>query len=423
MTRDPSSCLDIGEDPKRDLELVESLSDLLYRSEPARGGLDSQLLDLQCRYGDYLYTELIYLLSHLRFEPDEAKVHWQRIAQHRDFLLEKLGTPVDVRVALLSYFVDVSKKLKNPKIMELKLFEETQASLYRDALTGLCNFRYFRDHLTREIERAVRYNLPLSLVMMDIDDFKSYNDEKGHQAGNEALATVARLLAESLRTIDVPARYGGEEFAVILPMTSKSDAHMVAERARSLIEEHVFSKTDEQSRTTLTVSMGIATFPADASNANEIVRHADSAMYVAKTLGKNRVHLYGHSRRSYFRIRTTLQGELRELSAENRQFTAVNLCERGLLLHVQTRLTEGTLLDLDLKLPNSRRRMAISGRVIRVEKLKSGVFEAAIRIVEIETKNHKLLGEFIRSVESSSESHEQEAPAQQPLETVGAKQK
>jgi len=421
MARDPNSRLDTGEDPKREFELVESLSNLLYRSEPAVGGLNSQLLDLHRSFGDRVYAELIYLLSHLRFEPGEAKFHWQRIAEHRDFLLDKLGAPVDVRVALLSYFVDVSKKLKNPKIMELKLYEETQASLYRDALTGLCNFRYFRDHLTREIERAARYNLPLSLVMMDVDDFKSYNDEKGHEAGNEALATVASLLVESLRTIDVPARYGGEEFAIILPTTSKADAHGVAERARSLIEEHEFSKTDEQSRTTLTVSMGIATFPADASNANEIIRHADSAMYVAKTLGKNRVHLYGHSRRSYFRIHATLQGEFREMSAEHGQFTAVNLCERGLLLHVQRRLSEGTLLDLDLRLPNSRPKVAISGRVVRVEELKFGGFEAAIRIVEIGTQDHRRLAEFIRSVESNSEPGDRKAPAEEPLESAVAK--
>jgi len=402
MSRDPNSLLETEENPNRELELVESLSDLLYRSEPATGGLDSQLLDLQCRYGDHLYTELIYLLSHLRFEPDEAKVHWQRIAQHRDSLQEKLGTRVDIRVALLSYFVDVSKKLKNPKIMELKLFEETQASLYRDELTGLCNFRFFRDHLTREIRRAERYHLLLSLVMMDIDDFKSYNDENGHEAGNEALATVARLLGESLRTIDVPARYGGEEFAFILPTTSKSDAHMVAERARSRIEDHVFSKTAKGPRPTLTVSMGIATFPADAGNTDELIRHADSALYVAKTLGKNRVHLYGHSRRSYFRVDTTLQGQFRELSAKDRPFTAVNLSERGLLIHAQRKLTEGTLLDLDLGLPNSKRKVVLSGRVSRVEKLKSGKFEVAIRIVDIPSQDQRLLAEFIRSMESGS---------------------
>ena len=404
MSRESNSLLDTKENPNRELELVESLSNLLYRSEPATGGLDSQLLDLQSRYGDHLYTELIYLLSHLRFETDEAKVHWQRIAQHRDSLQEKLGTRVDVRVALLSYFVDVSKKLKNPKIMELKLFEETQASLYRDELTGLCNFRFFRDHLTRELRRADRYNQLLSLVMMDIDDFKPYNDENGHEEGNKALATVAGLLAESLRTIDVPARYGGEEFAFILPTTTKSDALMVAERARARIEDHVFSSAGA----TLTVSMGVATFPSDASDTEELIQHADSALYVAKTHGKNQVHLYGHCRRSYVRIDTALKGKFRQLADERQTFTAVNLSERGLLLHVDKKLAEETLLDLDLELPGSTRKVAISGRVVRAQELKTGSFETAIRIVEMPAREQRLLAEFIRSIEADTESGDRE---------------
>jgi diguanylate cyclase (GGDEF)-like protein len=416
MSRTTSSHLETRADPNQDLELVESLSDLLYRSEPADGGLDSQLLDLHCKYGDGVYAELIHLLSHLRFDAAEAKDHWLRIAEHQDSLQQKLGTSVDVRVALLSYFVDVSKKLSNPKIMELKLFEETQASLYRDELTGLCNFRYFRDHLTREIRRADRYNQLLSLVMMDIDDFKSYNDENGHESGNEALATIARLLAESLRTIDVPARYGGEEFAFILPTTSKSDAQMVAERARSRIEDHVFSSAGEPDGTTLTVSMGIATFPSDASNGDELIRHADSALYVAKTLGKNQVHLYGHCRRSYYRLETTLQGNLRELATEKQAFTAVNLSERGLLVHLDKKLTENTLLDLDIQLPGSTRKVALSGRVIRVNKLKSGEFETAIRIVEMPPREQRLLSEFIRANQVNSESDGCGAPTEEPLE-------
>ena len=417
MTRTKNSPIESGEDPTQNLELVESLSDLLYRSRPADGGLDTPLSELHGKHGDSVYAELIYLLSHLRFDPDEAKTYWRRISQHRDSLQEKLGTSVDVRVALLSYFVDVSKKLSNPKIMELKLFEETQASLYRDELTGLCNFRYFRDHLTREIGRADRYNQLLSLVMLDIDDFKLYNDENGHEAGNVALAMVARLLAESLRTIDVPARYGGEEFAAILPTTPKSDAHMVADRARKRIEQHVFPKTGDPNGTTLTVSMGVATFPADASNGDELIRHADSALYVSKTLGKNQVHLYGHCRRSYLRIDTALQGDFRELANDRQPFTAINLSERGLLLYVDKSLAEATLLDLDLRLPGAKRRVAISGRVVRVRELPDGKYETAIRIVEMPAREQRLLAEFIRSIEERSDPDGRAAGSEEQLET------
>ncbi|NIM01822.1 MAG: diguanylate cyclase [Acidobacteria bacterium] len=413
MAPTTTSRIDAGADPMKDLELAEALSDLLYRSDPAVGGLDSQLLDLHSKHGDGIYSELIFLLSHLRFDSTEAKHHWQKIAEHRKSLEQRLESPVDLRVALLSYFVDVSRKLSNPKIMELKLFEETQASLYRDELTGLCNFRYFRDHLTRELRRADRYNQLLSLVMMDVDDFKSYNDEHGHDQGNEALATVARLLAESLRTIDVPARYGGEEFAFILPTTPKADAHLVAERARARIEEHVFSQKGTPRGTRLTVSMGVATFPSDASTAEDLIRHADSALYVAKTLGKNQVHLYGHCRRSYVRVETALEGRLRLLADVEHPFTAVNLSERGLLLHLGEEMKDGTLLELQLELPGSKREIGLSGRVTRVKPLETGKFETAIRVVEMPPREQRQMAEYIRAKEA--EEAEEEEPA-----TVGS---
>ncbi len=267
--------------------------------------------------------------------------------------------------------------------------------------------------MTRELRRADRYNQLLSLVMMDIDDFKPYNDENGHEIGNEALAMVARLLSESLRTIDVPARYGGEEFAFILPTTPKSDAQMVADRARSRIAQHLFPSADGKGAR-LTVSMGIATFPTDASTADELIRHADSALYVAKTRGKNQVHLYGHCRRSAYRIQTALQGTYRELAKKQQPFTAVNLSERGLMLHVEKELGEGTLLDLDLKLPTSQRSVAISGRVSRVRQLRPGEYEAAIRVIEMPAREQRQLVEFIRNVEENSK-NDSEPAVEEPV--------
>ena len=189
-------------------ELVETLYELLYGADLRGQALDSELQKLEHKYDGAVYAELIYLLSHLRFDPDEAKRCWQQIVEHRDSMQKRLGTSVDLRVALVRYFLEVNRKLKNPKVIELKLFEQTQASVYRDDLTGLWNFRYFREYLAREIDRGERYSPVLSLIMVDIDDFKHYNDRNGHEVGNQALATIARLLAESLRKIDVAARYG-----------------------------------------------------------------------------------------------------------------------------------------------------------------------------------------------------------------------
>lgn len=396
-----------GETPERSLKVMETIAQLLSGSDLSKPDLESDLSDLVSRHGATVYAELIHLLSHLRFEPDEARAHWTRILEHRTFMSDRLGMTVDLRVALLSYFVEVNRKLKNPKIIELQLFEQTQESAYRDELTGLCNFRYFKDHLGREIERAERYGLALSLVMVDIDDFKTYNDTNGHETGNEALATVARLLVESLRKIDVPARYGGEEFALILPSTAKLAALGVAERTRRRIDEQYFPCEGGQPLGRLTASMGIASYPADAADPSDLVRRADSALYVAKTMGKNEVHLYGQNRRSFRRIKAALDGKICVLSAECHPLTTIDISAGGLLFHVDRKLNLGSLVDVELMLPDAPRPITTCGRVVRVEEKGDDRFEAALRILHVPSEDQVLLNQFIRCT-SNDETQEQE---------------
>jgi diguanylate cyclase (GGDEF)-like protein len=369
---------------------------MLYEAEPGSADLGAGLRRLERNYEDAVHSELIYLLSHLRFEEVEARSHWLRILAHRDAMQERLGATVDLRVALLSYFLEVCRKLKNPKVIELKLFEETQASAYRDDLTGLDNFRSFREHLAREIRRGARAKTPLSLVMIDIDNFKHYNDRFGHDAGNRVLAAIAGLLRQSLRQADVPARYGGEEFALILPATQKTAACEVAERTREQIERHPFPRGQGGAAVSLTVSMGIATCPADAQDPDELVRRSDSALYYAKSRGKNQVHLYGESRRSYQRISAALQGRLHSVASEPHPFTTVNLSETGLLLLVGNALPIGSLVDITLLLPEPRRDIRASGRVIRVEERAGGRYEAAVRIIDIAAPDQLLLAKYLQ---------------------------
>ena len=392
----------VGEGSEWDPDLAETLYELLYLSDIEDQELGSELEKLEQRYEGAVYSELIHLLSHLRFEPEEAKQHWKRILAHRDSMQERLGTSIDLRVALVSYFVQVNRKLKNPKVIELKLFEETRASAYRDELTGLQNYRSFSESLPREILRCERYSTPLSLVMVDIDDFKNYNDGTGHEAGNKALATIAGLLAEAVRKIDVAARYGGEEFALILPMTPKIGAQKVAERARETIEQHIFPQEHTQPGGMLTVSMGVATFPTDATGAGSLVRSADLAMYFAKARGKNQVQLYRQSRRSYRRIRASLKGEFRVLAGDRHTMRTVNLSEGGLCFLTDLDLRVGSLIDINLVLPESSKEFVTAGRVTHMTKNEDGEFEAAVRFVDMERENRFLLTEYVRRVGLSS---------------------
>ncbi|MFZ5640201.1 MAG: diguanylate cyclase [Bacillota bacterium] len=172
-----------------------------------------------------------------------------------------------------------------------------------DGLTGLYNHRYFQQRLEVEIERAERMQMPLSLIIMDIDYFKHYNDIQGHPAGDKVLQQISRILKTSIRSIDIPVRYGGEEFAVILVDTAAGEAVEIAERIRQKVEEFPFVGRDEQPAGRLTISMGVASYPDNALKKDDLIKLADDALYKAKYISKNKVVLY-------YSVLDELKGEL-----------------------------------------------------------------------------------------------------------------
>lgn len=160
-----------------------------------------------------------------------------------------------------------------------------------DGLTGLYNHRYFHERLVLEGERAQRTAQPVSLLMIDVDYFKAYNDAHGHPAGDELLRQLSRVLLQGRRANDVVARYGGEEFCILLVDTPKHTAAALAERIRAQIVAEPFAFEATQPLRDVTVSIGVATLPDDASTADSLVSIADSALYSAKRSGRNRVEL------------------------------------------------------------------------------------------------------------------------------------
>ncbi len=167
----------------------------------------------------------------------------------------------------------------------------TNAQLYSlaitDGLTKLYIHRYFQIRLAQEIDRTKRYKLPMSLIMFDIDKFKSFNDTYGHQTGDYVLANLAKIVNVTIRNTDIPARYGGEEFAIILPETDSDEAKYVAERLRTNIETTVFEF--DKKNVKVTVSLGIATYKSDNEiTKKELIKNADTALYHAKQTGRNK---------------------------------------------------------------------------------------------------------------------------------------
>jgi len=172
------------------------------------------------------------------------------------------------------------------------LFQETKKLSLTDGMTNLHNYRYFEDRLNEEINRAKRHSKKVSLMILDIDHFKNYNDTLGHQAGDTVLRHLGKLLKATIRDEDIVARYGGEEFCIILPGIQKDGIAALGERVRSKIEFEPFHKEEIQPGGKVTVSLGIATFPDDADDFHQLVEKADKALYRAKDMGRNQTVVY-----------------------------------------------------------------------------------------------------------------------------------
>lgn len=180
-------------------------------------------------------------------------------------------------------------------IENARLFDEKKRMAATDGLTGLANHRTFYKTLEREMERARRYGHPLSLLMIDVDDFKQFNDTFGHVQGDKVLVETGGILNGLVRSIDLTARYGGEEFAVILPETAalaaageeRGSAREVAERIRAAVAAHLFEGEPERRTDKVTVSVGVAEFPTCSQDLRGLVQTADEALYRAKQKGKD----------------------------------------------------------------------------------------------------------------------------------------
>jgi diguanylate cyclase (GGDEF)-like protein len=176
-------------------------------------------------------------------------------------------------------------------IENARLFEETRQLAITDPLTGLANHRQFYDQLEREFRRAQRYQRPLTLLMLDLDRFKAFNDQFGHLAGDHALRETADVLRQNARSVDILARYGGEEFAIILPETDIQRGAAHAERIRSAVASHAFPSQETGLEHRVTVSIGVAALSPALQKIEELVHGADQALYRAKAAGRNRLEL------------------------------------------------------------------------------------------------------------------------------------
>ncbi len=241
-------------------------------------------------------TQVVIITSHSSFESAitalRAGAYDYLIKPFEDIsLIATVANRAAEKIRLSRHNAELIEALKgkNQELHRLNLAFKDLA--IRDGLTGLFNHRYFQECLAKELYRSKRHGGPVSLLFLDVDSFKAYNDAHGHVRGDQLLSVLAEILKKNLRATDTAARYGGEEFTVILPQTSREGAYALAEKIRSQVYEHAFEGSESQPSGRVTISVGIASFPEDAADGLSLVHQADQALYEAKQQGRNRVCL------------------------------------------------------------------------------------------------------------------------------------
>lgn len=252
------------------IELLKKIKQLYPETQviimTSYASLDTAITAL--RYGAYDYFFKPFKDIELVSATTARAIEKVRLVKENQRLIEELNT-------------------KNQKLSKVNSVLKNLAC--RDGLTGIFNHRYFQDSLEAELNRAGRHAGNFSLVFLDVDHFKQYNDKNGHQQGDKVLRKLAQILAKSIRKPDILARYGGEEFVIILPETPKASARIYGEKVRRGVEKYPFPGKETQPGGNLTISIGISTFPEDGRDRYSLIEYADQALYQAKKGGRNRV--------------------------------------------------------------------------------------------------------------------------------------
>jgi diguanylate cyclase (GGDEF)-like protein len=254
-----------------------------------RIGIMEKYNSVKNKYNSSFYGDLIYILTNIRLDEKRAREDWQNILKHKHIMSEKLGRNVGIRVATLDFFTNITRQITAPKIIDIKEYTKTVKESITDPLTFCYNRRYFSYVFRQHFLLAKETGRPLSLLMVDVDYFKMYNDQNGHIAGDFVLIEISRIFNVLTRKSDIVSRYGGEEFALLLNETGPEEALAVAEKIRKAIEDYRFPSEQNLPARRLTVSIGTATLADSIQEPLELIKKADEALYAAKGRGKNTV--------------------------------------------------------------------------------------------------------------------------------------
>jgi len=344
------------------------LAEILGDNRTDGNRLVSRLREIRAQEGVLACSAALRLLAHLDMSEDEAEGLLGELQEHRGRIAAALGRDPGLHVAAIDFLSNVRRLINSPTVIEYAQLERTERSAMTDPLTTMFNRRYFQGALEVEIRRSRRYSLVMSLLLLDLDFFKSVNDIYGHVVGDLVLRRAGQVVRRAVRESDVACRFGGDEFAVVLPETDRLGAYAVAERIRRRIESRFADSPIDGRLVAMTVSGGLAVYAEDAAVADVLIERADEALYQAKSRGKNSVVIHHAERRRAVRfpVRPTTRAEIATGPSQALSVVQpVNLSRGGALLETGPGVAPAGPVELTLWEDNESWR--VPGRVVRVE--------------------------------------------------------
>ncbi len=357
-----------------DLPLKKTLLRVMLESD----GDDSFIRKVQALYsthGSVILQNIFKLLAGIDIPDGKCEDHWNKTLQHRQNLIQQLARNVDITTALSDYLQTTTDFLQHPRLIEATQYENVIHETIHDKLTGMFNRPYFDEAYSQQVSLAKRYQHDLTIIFLDIDNFKDINDTYGHMAGDEALKAIATVIEQEKRDSDIAARYGGEEFVLLLTYTNSVSAFIFAERLRIKIETLNFHYHNQFIK--LTVSGGIASFPFHSLDPQKLLQMADNAVYLAKGAGKNRIAHFKEEKRRYLRVKIHQPILAKELDFHNSQtFNGISkdICVGGILFENNEPLPLGALIKVKVPVTDGAPLILI-GTVVRVEAFENGKFD------------------------------------------------
>lgn len=388
-------------DNRRDDEQPQLKLDEIFETPHMRlAAVDAALVSLSSSYPDMeVYRNYFYLLTHLEFEEADAVRHWDEFKRYHAKFEQDLGYSIDTRITTLSYFINENRQLRNPKIIEMKVFQSTQDMVILDELTSLYNYRHFRERIKAEMAAAQSREEMLSLVIIDIDDFKHINDDYGHLAGDGILRQISTLVKSGFSDRGEAFRYGGEEFAVIVPGADKQEVYEISKTLCEKIASHPFINENSAARheMSVTASLGIAVYPHDCETSDALIGNADKALYTAKGNGKNIVSLYSDNQRRAKRPSISVAGQLARFSARRVCMRTLNVSKGGIRFFCEQELAEDSVVELELDLAKGSDAVTVLCRIIKRSPDADGFVYGSV-VVEINKRDRALFNLFVDSL-------------------------